>query len=312
MTGGNAMKLKNAAGLPALLLILILIVMCTAFPVWADDGKGPGYEAAALFQGQEILLVNSQTEGQMMSYVITSVNGHIVVIDGGTADDAPHLREILMQKGGVVDAWFITHAHSDHVGALNRILSEGTGDLTIRNVYYNFAPAEWYLENEPSRADTAIEAKTRIEALGPAAHTVTKGEVVTVDDISVTVLNEPYLFPVNSINNSSVAYRMDMGGRRVIFLGDMGSAPGQALLRDVPAEELKADIVQMAHHGQYGVDREVYEVIRPFVCMWNTPEWLYTNRNGTGEYLTLVTRQWMRELGVNTHITMFGGDRIIK
>ena len=47
--------------------------------------------------------------------------------------------------------------------------------------------------------------------------------------------------------------------------------------------ELNADIVQMAHHGEGGAEKEVYEEIRPHICIWPTPSWLWDNNlNGQG------------------------------
>ena len=33
----------------------------------------------------------------------------------------------------------------------------------------------------------------------------------------------------------------------------------------------------MAHHGQDGVEMDVYRVIKPEICLWPTPDWLWDN-----------------------------------
>ena len=77
-----------------------------------------------------------------------------------------------------------------------------------------------------------------------------KGEVYYVDGVAIHVLNDPYWIESNSINNSSVVFRLDFdNGTRVLFLGDMGPAAGERLKADVTCFRVeKADIVQMAHH----------------------------------------------------------------
>ena len=62
----------------------------------------------------------------------------------------------------------------------------------------------------------------------------------------------------------------------------------------------------MAHHGQNGVDENVYAVISPKIALWPTPEWLWTNLNGTGSYKTLVTREWMQRMGCVNYVTAYG------
>lgn len=284
----------------------------------ASDSKvnyGPGSQ---LLGGAEIMLVNGQTTSQMMSYVITAKTGEVIVVDGGLPEDADHLREIIKKKGNRVSAWFITHPHSDHVGAITKIINDGLGDMIIDGVYYNFLEDDWYIRNEAYRSQMVLDCKAAFEKLNPdTRHSqVKRGDVISIGDIKVNVLNGPYLFGVNSINNSSIAYRFDIADTRVLFLGDMGPEAGEQLKNDVPAFELKSDIVQMAHHGQYGVNEDVYKIINPIVCMWNAPEWLWDNNNGSGKgsgtYLTLQVREWMDKIGVKKHYVMKDGDQIIK
>jgi putative metallo-beta-lactamase domain protein len=279
------------------------------------SAKGPGI---GILNGQEILMLANQSDSQMMSYIITTKNKELIVVDGGLDLDAEHLRQAIIARGGKVSAWFITHPHSDHVGALVKLINDGLQEISIDAVYYNFVDDDWYKRNEAYRADMVLKAKEALAKLGAEKlhGNIKTGDLIQVDDVKIHVLNDPYLFAVNSINNSSVALRMEIGSKRVLFLGDMGPEAGAALLKDVGAEGLKADIVQMAHHGQYGVEKNVYEAIRPSICMWNSPAWLYDNDNGggigSGKWFTLQVRSWMDELGVTKHFVIKDGDQLIK
>ena len=53
----------------------------------------------------------------MLSTMFKSPSGKVVMIDGGWPKDADFLVPALKELGGTVDAWFLTHAHSDHYGA---------------------------------------------------------------------------------------------------------------------------------------------------------------------------------------------------
>ena len=68
----------------------------------------------------------------------------------------------------------------------------------------------------------------------------------------------------------------------------------------------------MSHHGQSGVDKDVYETIQPEICLWPTPEWLWNNNPGsgynTGNWTTLETRKWVEDLKVKTNYVEKDGD----
>lgn len=69
--------------------------------------------------GGSLLQVANRSLTQMMSYIIDTPHGEVIVMDGGNycAEDGEHLHEQLKARGGRVSMWFITHAHSDHLGA---------------------------------------------------------------------------------------------------------------------------------------------------------------------------------------------------
>ena len=50
-----------------------------------------------------------------------------IVIDGGTEGNADCVRQVIMENGGIVHAWFLTHPHPDHIGAFNQIYANPQG-----------------------------------------------------------------------------------------------------------------------------------------------------------------------------------------
>ena len=291
----------------------------TSAEVNAAGAGGPKIVTTSLFGGGELMLIGSQAASQNESFLITSKSGKHIMVDGGLPEDTEHLKEVLRQRGGKVDAWLITHPHSDHVGALTNILNDPASGITIDAIYYNFAPIEWYWANEEYRAQMVVDCMAALSNLSPSVNhpNIRKGEVINVDDVRITVMNEPYLFQTNAINNSSVAYRVELNGRRIMFLGDMGVPAGNSFLNEYKdnLSELKAEIVQMSHHGEHGVDRNVYEAIGAHTCLWCCPQWLWDNDNGgganSGKWTTLEVRGWMRDLKVRTHVVAKDGDQIL-
>ena len=89
-------------------------------------------------------------------------------------------------------------------------------------------------------------------------------------------------------------------------MGDESLAEFQRLLR---TGKLCADYVQMAHHGQGGVEKDVYEEIAPKACFWNTPGWLWDNRD---IFKTLIVRGWIEELGITENYVLKDGLQVIE
>lgn len=268
--------------------------------------------------GSKLTLLANQTASQMMSVLIETNQGKVIMIDGGVEGDASHLIESIAARGGHVDTWLITHPHSDHVGALNYILSHPECGITVDNLYYSFADLSWYQEYEAYRADMVEQLMNTLATLPQEKlhGDIYKGQEIWVDNIKITVMNKPYLQSNNSINNSSVAYMLDINGKKALFIGDMGVETGKQFIADNPPEALKCDILQMAHHGQNGVGLEVYKVMQPEVCLWPTPDWLWNNDSGSGtgsgNWKTLEVRSWMAQLGVQYHVCIKDGDQVIQ
>ena len=70
------------------------------------------------------------------SYVIQTVNGKLIVMDGGSEEETEYLRGFISALGAEVEAWFISHPHDDHFWALINILKEPR-DIKINNIYHS-------------------------------------------------------------------------------------------------------------------------------------------------------------------------------
>ncbi|WP_432629832.1 ComEC/Rec2 family competence protein [Brotaphodocola sp.] len=283
------------------------------------EGEKPESErdTTPLLGGAELRMLQSQTKGQMMSFLLKTKSGKLIVVDGGRWDDGDYLMEQIRKEGGHVSAWFLTHAHTDHVGALLKLLTneadgEDTG-ITIDHIYYNFASVEWYQKHELGDLGTAMSILQQLSAL-PAGvcQTVKRGDEIEVDDVMIQVMNdryEPEEVGERDGNDASVAYRMVVNGKSILFLGDLQKKGGAHLLEQAGGG-LKSDMVQMAHHGQNGVEENVYEAIQPSICLWPTPQWLWDNEGGS--YTTPETKAWVKKLNVSRNYCTKDGDQVIR
>ena len=267
---------------------------------------------------QDTLLItqlSNQSHSQMMGYDLKTKNNKVVVIDGGTKEDAQNLKTHILKLGGNVDMWFITHPHKDHVGAFTEIFSKENIDITVSNIYCSINDISWYEQYEPARKDEIAEFINVIQKEGikekvkePKLH-----DKIEIDNITCTVLGVKNTeITNNAVNNSSMVIKIETGAKSVLFLGDTGTESSEKLIKSNSKQELKSDIVQMAHHGQNGATKQLYSIINPTICLWPTPEWLWKNDSGNGEdsgpWKTKETIKWMEELQVQKHIIAKDGD----
>lgn len=259
----------------------------------------------------------NQGPAQMMSYVVRSIGGRLIVIDGGRDSDASYLKDFIRARGSRVEAWFVTHAHDDHVGALTDILRKPDG-ITIDALYASLPESAWMKEMcDPAEWSGYQALMTTVTQSGHAFISPSLGETLTIDGIAIAVLGlcNPE-FRKNPLNNSSMVLRFSDSRKSVLFLGDLGFEGGEKLLSGPMAERLPSMYVQMAHHGQNGVGEAFYQKVAPMYCLWPTPRWLWDNDSGkgkgSGHWRTEEVRQWMERLSIRRHFVMCEGLQTIE
>jgi len=289
--------------IPVLLTVLALAALASAT---GENTDRPVRDTFTLWQ------LPNQTPTQMMSYVIRTVHDKVIVIDGGTTGDAFFLIEFLKGLGGGVDAWIVTHAHDDHFNALIEILKQRE-TVRIDVIYGSLPDAAWIHQwgSETEKKSYGLFEQALAES-GRKVEDLALGQVITIDGVRVEVLGvrNPEI-TANAINNSSVVLRMADAVKSVLFPGDLGAEGGEKLLNGPYAGRLPSDYVQMAHHGQNGVNEAFYQRVRPAYCLWPTPKWLWDNDNGggkdSGPWRTLEVRSWMDKMPIKRHYVMFEG-----
>lgn len=253
--------------------------------------------------------LQSVGQSQMMGYVIkTSDTNKLIVIDGGNLAEESELRGILQKNGGKVDAWFITHPHPDHADALTNILEKPDG-IVIDKIYHDLPSRDFIDKYESQYIGTYDNLVSGIKNSHISVESCFLHENIYFDNsLSVSVLGvaNPEITQ-NAINNSSLVTQFITHKNKVLFLADLGVEGGDKLLENNNAEVLKSSYVQMAHHGQAGVSREVYEVIEPKYAFWPTPIWLWNDDIGSvvgsGPWQTLEVRSWMESIGTVNYVS---------
>lgn len=282
------------------------------------------------------LYMLEETSLFMMSFVIETSGNNVIIVDGGREEDMPLLKKYV--KGRHIKAWILTHPHIDHIsGFVSEMKKNGCQDFDIETVYYNFPDYDYlinktegildreYFEAELNEMLPEFNAISHV--FSDKAHIVKQGEEIMIDDLKIEFLyvGRDGLY-ANIINDFSLVFKVHSANKTVLFLGDLGPDGGDALFRE-SHDKLKADIVQMAHHGHMNVSMEVYEAISPTVCLWCAPDWLY-NEPIIPHYLAdteklircgrirmygaALTRRWMEALGVKEHYVTANGTQEIE
>ena len=78
------------------------------YSVWGFPPNWPSDPGSQLFDGGSLSLLADHGNRQMLSMVMQSKDGTLVVIDGGWDSDSAHLLDVIRSRGGHVSGWFIT------------------------------------------------------------------------------------------------------------------------------------------------------------------------------------------------------------
>lgn len=167
---------------------------------------------------------------------ILRIGEQTVLIDTGSAESAPQLIAGLNALGvASIDAVFITHSHSDHLGGLDALAA----NYNISVVYSPFY-------SEPDKNGVSKIVK-RVEKLGLPHRELQAGESIPVaDGVSFDVLG-PLSLNKEDDNDNSLVLRFSYYNQTFLFAGDMQFAEEQELIDS--GADLRADVLKVANHG---------------------------------------------------------------
>ena len=245
----------------------------------------------------------------MQGYLVKTPNDKIIIVDGGneTYMDKPYLpsaiRAILGLNDGEyfeIEAWFLSHGHNDHYGEMSMMLREynENSGYKINNIYFDFPDFANSHFDESDYTLSALEvlrnglntyAKVNGIDCGDSYYDSLNGKVVNDEAVGkgLSLTFDGVRFDIlqtqtpndDQVNGNSMVFRVVPpyeNGKTCLFLNDTSIWSGARLLKTYGAQ-LKSDVVQMAHHGQAGADRDVYEAIDAKLRLWPVPFWVWEN-----------------------------------
>ena len=215
------------------------------------------------------------------------------MISTGCHSSAPYLMEALKKyapdpENITIAAWLITHMHEDHFGAfidlaLNADFAQDKARITIENLVYSAS-----CEKNTRLASSSQLPWTRIfrrsltdEGWGAQIKNKVKahpGQQLFLRDLEFTVYTSEDLLHFGTfnpyedgkyINNTSIVTKVNFMGKEMLFLGDSSAANNPNVLAPIYNTELKADVLQVAHHGYADTAAgSILKFVKPQIVFW--------------------------------------------
>lgn len=247
-------------------------------------------------------------EISQMGYILRTDDNKVIVIDGGDKKISELVNDYIIQLGGTVHHWILTHPHEDHVGVLNQVLSN-TSNIQIQSIVHTRIDLELIKKHESGSYEYVKDFYSVLDTSGIPLVDAAYGENIDLGEgveMKVLGVRNPGIV-ANLINNSSLVFQVKSKSKSVLFTGDLGIEGGNKILVNNDASTIRSTYVQMAHHGQDGVSKEFYAIVQPQKALWPTPLWLWENNLdakgfNTGRWETLLVKSWMDELNVKENI----------
>ncbi|MBQ7542682.1 MAG: TIM barrel protein [Clostridia bacterium] len=261
-----------------------------------------------------IHMLRSVTDTIGDSFIITTEDGKVIVVDGGHKTETEYFVEYLKavtgQRKPHIDAWFLSHPHTDHVEVFYEVAENRAKQVSFDKVMLNFVPYALYESRSQQEGMEMVSVFDRVSKAFPEkVQILHTGDVFFIGAAKITVLYTPDTSFID-VNEHSVIFRMDLGGTSILFTGDAQVNAGNKTIAEWESSGLlDCDYCKMAHHGQDGVGKNFYEAVSPEVCLWPTPTWVYENTNGNLK--TFETRAWLKELGIKKEYKSFEGSVVI-
>ncbi|MDF2568344.1 MAG: hypothetical protein K0R90_1800 [Oscillospiraceae bacterium] len=243
-----------------------------------------------------------------MSYVIKTNDGSFFIIDGGyfTAGEEDRLYEFLRNKSDgeiIISGWFFSHAHQDHVGNFINFIRKYRNFVTLEKFFYNFQHVDFSGVTGDWKSCDEATVKEFYQTLDDYCKDVPieilrTGQKFFVRELEFNVLyTHEDLYPLeSSFNDHSTVLMMTVGEQKTLWLGDL-YVKGSAILLNKYSDELKCDMVQIAHHGFNGANVELYKATQAKVALWPTADYSMVNNKDTE-----VNSYLLNDAGIIEHI----------
>lgn len=232
-------------------------------------------------------------------------NGHFLIFDGGHQEELPILIEYLESltpdgEKPVIEGWFISHSHGDHLGVLREFFEEESyaDRIYIDGIYFNI-PGE-----DATRVIGGVEhlgGSVTVTRAAAACLTAENGEQTKhyqnrigdryyFDDITIDVIGAEELLPYeqwDTWNSTSTILMCTIDGQKVLLPADADYLEQMEMLKMFDKSYFTLTLYQAPHHGGNVFDEVTYYFQSIETVIYPHP---YTIRVDNSDYAMLARR----------------------
>jgi len=203
------------------------------------------------------------------SFIIQLKNGHFVVEDGGNEEDTLYLLDYLESlapegEKPVIEAWFISHAHSDHYGILktmidkpeyaSRVLVEGFYFVPLSENMMSTFTSEKSLSTSMFYVLNAPNVFKTTSGDAPKMYRPQPGQRYHFCDVTIDIPLTADLFTKDTwhtadLNDTSTWLMHNIEGQRFLHAGDAGIGATKLAMLLYDKEYFDLEIFSVLHHG---------------------------------------------------------------
>lgn len=254
------------AVLGALAAVSLVVACCSRFP-----GR-PAVAGLAALAGMAVFpaLPVSRSDrvelhvldvGQGDAILLRTNGGHWLLLDAGPAwrgGDAGRTTVLpyLLRRGGSLDAFVLSHPHTDHVGGAASVLT-----AMRPQAYWDAAFA--------GGSDAYIASLAAARKQGIEWHRVHPGDSIRIDGVVVSFLapDSAWTVGLKDPNLASTIAVVRYGMVRFLLVGDAERAEEDWLLAH-HHDELRAQVLKVGHHGSSTSSSDAFlDAVRPDVAV---------------------------------------------
>ena len=229
-------------------------------------------------------------------YTIYNPEKGLIVVDGGWVEDAAYVREIIGNCGGEVDAWILTHPHQDHIGAFNVLYSD-LAEITVESVYtVDMASPDECISVASWDSVDAYEDFLTVNV--PDIQYLYEGDTLEICGLTFEIINafgdSVRTYSKDYLNDGSMMFKVTNQEESMLFCADVGVSMSDYLVSKW-GDTLKADYIQMGHHGYGGLSDDFYQTVAPKIAFFDAPDWLMLDE--TGRYDNPENAAFMENMG---------------
>lgn len=184
--------------------------------------------------------------------LLLECGGQSMMVDGGTAPFREKLKNALEERGITKLKYLLnTHFHEDHISGLYYLMRYGF------EVGLYLHPYNDYAVNVSSLQKDTIQQAARS---GVPTLQVFHGDEFLLGEAVLTLYRHDGGL---STNGRSVVTRVTFGDASILLTGDIIGDTQTWLVKNLPAEALKADIVKAPHHAITPMTVPFLEAVNP-------------------------------------------------